>query len=185
MRRKCEKARPVADFPGQYSHRQQQEWSMRVLFSGLVLSTVVVASGCGDREPSRAALHEDYLNRELALALASFQADAQRIELNDGTPLHFEAEPEPAPPPVRQAAAPRPSAPRAQSAPVRQPQPQVVTQSNAKRDAAIGAGVGAAVGAVAHKPNRWKGAVIGAAVGGAAGAVVGSTINKKTTVVYH
>jgi hypothetical protein len=157
---------------------------MRVLFSGLVLSTVVVASGC-DREPSRAALHEDYLNRELTLALAAFQAENQRLQLAD-MPAFDEPEPEPAPPPVRQAAAsPRPSAPRTQSAPVRQPQPVVVTQSNAKRDAAIGAGVGAAAGAVIHRPNRWKGAVIGAAVGGAAGAVVGSTINKKTTVVYH
>jgi hypothetical protein len=152
---------------------------MRVLFSGLIVSTLVVASGCGS-EASRAPLDQDYLTRELALALASIQTAEGSMQFNDGPPLE-EA------PAAQAVAAPRPQAvarSRPAPAPVRQPQPRVVTQTNSRRDAAIGAGVGAAVGAVAHKPNRWKGAVIGAAVGGAAGAVVGATIDKKTTVVY-
>lgn len=153
---------------------------MRVLISGLIVSTLVVASGCGS-EASRAPLDEDYLTRELALALASIQAAEGTMQFNDGPPVAEEASP------AQPVAAPRPQ-PAARSrpapAPVRQPQPRVVTKTNSRRDAAIGAGVGAAVGAVAHKPNRWKGAVIGAAVGGAAGAVVGATIDKKTTVVY-
>lgn len=156
---------------------------MRVLVSGLILSTLVVATGC-DREPPREALREAELDRELAMALAAYPADNGRIQLGDAP----DPEPEPEPAPVRQAAAaPRPQpVRRAQAAPqpVRQPQPRVVTETNVKRDAAIGAGVGAVAGAVVHRPNRWKGAVVGAAIGGAAGAVVGATIDRKTRVVY-
>jgi hypothetical protein len=151
---------------------------MRVLISTLVLSTLVVASGCSREEP-RQALYQDELNRELELALAAYR-ERETLQLNDAP--QQEAEPEARPAAPRQASvAPRQSAPRTVAP---RPQPRVVTKTNSRRDAAIGAGVGAAAGAVIHKPNRWKGAVIGAAVGGAAGAVVGATIDKKTTVVY-
>lgn len=158
---------------------------MRVLFSSLILSTVVVVSACGSEASSgtlgsRAALDEDYLTRELALALASIQAN-ENPQFSDSPLVEAPQAAQPVAAPRPQAAA-RPRPAPAASVPVRQP--RVVTQTNSRRDAAIGAGLGAAVGAVAHKPNRWKGAVIGAAVGGAAGAVVGATIDKKTTVVY-
>jgi len=68
------------------------------------------------------------------------------------------------------------------AAPVRQP--QIVTKTNIKRDAAIGAGVGAVAGAVIHDRNRVKGAIVGGVLGGAAGAVVGATVDKTTTVEY-
>ncbi|HSJ06483.1 MAG TPA: YMGG-like glycine zipper-containing protein [Longimicrobiales bacterium] len=153
---------------------------MRVLISTLVLSTLVVASGCSREEP-RQALYQDELNRELELALAAYR-ERETLQLNDAP--QQEEEPEALPAAPRQASvAPRQSAPRT-VAPRPAPQPRVVTQTNSRRDAAIGAGVGAAAGAIIHKPNRWKGAVIGAAVGGAAGAVVGATIDKKTTIVY-
>lgn len=149
---------------------------MRVLFSTLIVSTVVVASGCGS-EPPRTALYEDELNRELVLALAAYR-ESGMSELNDDALNAPEAAPAAA-----AAVAPRQQT-AARSAP-RQPQPRVVTETNVKRDAAIGAGVGAAAGAIIHKPNRVKGAIVGAVIGGAAGAVVGATIDKKTTVVYH
>lgn len=158
---------------------------MRVLLSLLLVSLLVVTACGGDA--SRDALYNEevwQLNRDLDLVLAERRAQDAEFELRDGQPAEaatFAQTPEPRPQPVSQ---PRPAPVRSQPAPQRAPQPRVVTQTNVKRDAAIGAGVGAAAGAVIHRPNRWKGAVIGAAVGGAAGAVVGATIDKKTTVVY-
>lgn len=154
---------------------------MRVLSSLLVVSTLAVAA-CGS-DSQRDALYQDELDREIAIALAEYR-DAETRELNDAAIPEPEPEAAPAavaPRPARQQTAPRASAPQ----PQRQPQPRVVTETNVKRDAAIGAGVGAVAGAVIHKPNRVKGAVVGAVLGGAAGAVVGATIDKKTTVVYH
>jgi hypothetical protein len=163
---------------------------MRVLFSGLVLSTLVVTTGC-ERESPRAALTEDYLKRDLQMALTAYHAQNQPLELNDGAVLDMEPElmetPRAAAPRTQPASAParqvQRQAPVARSQPA--PQPRVVTQTNSRRDAAIGAGVGAAAGAIIHKPNRVKGAIVGGVIGGAAGAVVGATIDKKTTIVYH
>jgi predicted component of type VI protein secretion system len=166
--------------------------TMRVLLSGLVLSTVVVTAGCGsdaqattrelelERQLTEVMSGLKELERELELALKARETDSARFELTDFAP---EAS-APAPQPVRQAQpAPRP-APRPVYNPAPQPQPRVVTQTSVKRDAAIGAGVGAVTGAVVHRRDRVKGAVVGAVVGGAAGAVVGATVNRRTTVVY-
>jgi uncharacterized membrane protein len=62
-------------------------------------------------------------------------------------------------------------------------EPQVVTETNIKRDAAIGAGLGAAVGAITNEHNRTKGALVGGVIGGAAGAIAGATVDKKEKVV--
>jgi hypothetical protein len=167
---------------------------MRVLLLPLTLSTLVVATGCQERKPATAALDLDYIERELAIALAADRR-AQEIRFDDGPePVPVATRPLAAAPRPQPTPAPRPQpapAPRAQPAPVYSPapapapaQPRVVTTNNVKRDAAIGAGVGAAAGAVIHKPNRWKGAVVGAAIGGAAGAVVGATVDKNTSIVY-
>lgn len=174
---------------------------MRVLVSGLVLSTLVVTGGCGgdvqatpreqdlERQLTEVMAKLEALERDrsLDLALAAREADKGRIELDELGP---EARPA-----ARVASAPAPR-PRSQTvsrpapqpvynpAPQRAPQPRVVTETNVKRDAAIGAGVGAVAGAVVHKPNRVKGAIVGAVIGGAAGAVVGATVDKTTRVVY-
>jgi hypothetical protein len=167
---------------------------MRVHILALALSTLVVTAGCGGEGSREALLNEEMLARELDLALDA-HANRAAPQFQDGPAV--DAAPVAAPVAAAPAPAPRPQA-AARSVPVRSapapigsapapapaPQPRVVTQTNVKRDAAIGAGVGAAAGAIIHKPNRVKGAVVGAVVGGAAGAVVGATIDKKTTVVY-
>jgi hypothetical protein len=171
---------------------------MRVLISGLVLSTLVVAAGCGgdaqatprEQELERqlaevlTSLRQFEFERELDLALAARARDSARVQLDDGL-----MNPAPAAPRTASAPAPRPRSqpvgrPAAEPIYYPQPQPRVVTETNVKRDAAIGAGLGAATGAVVHRRNRVKGAVVGAAVGAAAGAVVGATIDKSTRVVY-
>jgi hypothetical protein len=194
----CEKA-------GVRGHEQLQEKPMRVLLSGLILSTLVVMAGCGadahagQREQElerqlaevRATMQQMELERQLELALTR-EASTQPVQLDDFAPEQG------APAVQAAAAAPRPAArPRSTaSQPVGRPaagpvyspaprgEPRVVTTTTVKRDAAIGAGVGAVAGAVIHKPNRVKGAVVGGVVGAAAGAVVGSTVNRRTTVVY-
>jgi uncharacterized protein YcfJ len=54
------------------------------------------------------------------------------------------------------------------------------TESNAKRDAAIGAAGGAVIGAtVAGGGNRVRGAIIGGAAGAVIGGVIGHTVDRK------
>jgi hypothetical protein len=187
---------------GVSGHEQLQEKPMRVLLSGLVLSTLVVIAGCGadahagQREQElerqladvKATLQQLELERQVELALTR-ESNTQQVQLNDFAPEQQARA-------TRTAAAPRPaprstaSQPvgRSASDPVYSPaprgEPRVVTTTTVKRDAAIGAGVGAVAGAVIHKPDRVKGAVVGGVVGAAAGAVVGSTINRRTTIVY-
>jgi len=175
---------------------------MRVLISSLVLSTMVVVSGCGGdaqatpREQElerqltevRAALDALERDRQVDLALNARPADDARLQLEDVAletrAVAVRAASTPAPRPRSQPVG-RPAAqPVYAPAPQPAPQPRVVTETNVKRDAAIGAGVGAVVGAAVHRPNRVKGAIVGAAVGGAAGAVVGATVDKSTRVVY-
>jgi hypothetical protein len=133
---------------------------MRVLSLSLVLSALVV-SGC-----AQAAADDELAEQEMSSALA-----AEPLTKLD----------EPAAEPVvevRREVVYR-------DAPVRAVrQPTVVTKTNIKRDAAIGAGVGAVTGAIVHDRNRWKGAAVGAVLGGAAGAVVGATVDKRTEVEY-
>jgi hypothetical protein len=149
---------------------------MRVLYVSLLMSSLVAAAGC-ERNSSAAPAGE---------------AGSRVVSEQVYQPLPLAPEYEPA----ESAPAPRPrAAPVAQSAPgpvyrpvetvyAPAPAPRVVTTTNVKRDAAIGAGIGAVVGAVAHKPNRIKGAVVGGVIGGVAGAVVGATIDKSTRVIY-
>jgi hypothetical protein len=145
---------------------------MRALCLSVALSTLVLA-GC-ESTPSSATLAAQGLEG------TAQESSSALVEL-----------PVAEAPIVREvAAAPRPQpAPRAEPVvvyrtPEPAPQPRVVTTTNVKRDAAIGAGAGAVIGAVVHRPNRWKGAVVGGVIGGAAGAVVGATIDKTTRVVY-
>ena len=81
----------------------------------------------------------------------------------------------PAPMPV--ATAPAPRVIYRSPAPARYPT-EVVTQTNTKRDAIIGAAAGAAIGAATTR-DRLKGAVIGAAAGGILGAVYGQKVDVK------
>lgn len=106
----------------------------------------------------------------LAVGAGCSQAEASSNE--EGLTLADSSEAE--------ATRPGPSA-RVEQAP--SAEPQVVTETNIKRDAAIGAGVGAAVGAIANGDNRVKGAIVGGVVGGAAGAIAGATVDKKEKVV--
>jgi hypothetical protein len=135
---------------------------MRVLSLTLLLSALV-ATGCSQAEA------DDQL-RELEMRALSEPVAETPVE---------EPQPEPAPQVVVRREVVYRDAP---AAPVRQP--QIVTKTNIKRDAAIGAGVGAVTGAVVHDRNRWKGAAVGAVLGGAAGAVVGATIDKDTEIEY-
>jgi hypothetical protein len=126
-----------------------------------MLSALVV-SGC-----TQAAADDELSEQEMSSALVAEPLTELEV-----------VEPAPAPEPVvevRREVVYR-------DAPVRQP--TVVTKTNIKRDAAIGAGVGAVTGAIVHDRNRWKGAAVGAVLGGAAGAVVGATIDKRTEVNY-
>ncbi|HSJ24863.1 MAG TPA: glycine zipper 2TM domain-containing protein [Longimicrobiales bacterium] len=82
----------------------------------------------------------------------------------------------------RQASAPRPASYPTASYPAPSypaPAPQR-TESNAKRDAAIGAAGGAVIGAtVAGSGNRVRGAIIGGAAGAVLGGVIGHTVDRK------
>jgi hypothetical protein len=174
-----------------------QEDYMRVLVSGLVLSTLGVTAGCGgdvqatpreqdlERQLTEVVAKLEALERDRALdlALAAREADNGRVQLAELGPAARAAS-APAPRPRSQPAGRPAPQPVYNPAPRPAPQPRVVTETNVKRDAAIGAGVGAVAGAVIHKPNRVKGAVVGAVIGGAAGAVVGATVDKTTRVVY-
>jgi septal ring factor EnvC (AmiA/AmiB activator) len=163
---------------------------MRVLISGLIMSTALVVAGCAG-EDDRSALREQELERELSLALDAHRLAEARLDLNDAA---LEEAPAATAPAAARPAPQRQAAPRAQTrpaqtrqvstAPAPAPQPRVVTETNVKRDAAIGGAVGAAAGAIIHKPNRVKGAVVGGVIGAATGAVIGATVDKKTTVVY-
>jgi hypothetical protein len=203
--RAVRKRRLSAKKAGGSGHEQLQEKPMRVLLSGLVLSTLVVMAGCGadahagQREQElerqlaevRATVQQMELDRQLELALAR-ESSTQPVQLNDFAPEQQATAARAATAAPRPAARPRSTATqpvgRQASSPVYSPaprgEPRVVTTTTVKRDAAIGAGVGAVAGAVIHKPNRVKGAVVGGVVGAAAGAVVGSTVNRRTTVVY-
>jgi hypothetical protein len=161
---------------------------MRVLISGLIMSTALVVAGCAG-EDDRSALREQELERELSLALDAHRLAEARLDLNDAA---LEEAPAATAPAAARPAPQRQTAPRAQTRPAQTrqvstapaPQPRVVTETNVKRDAAIGGAVGAAAGAIIHKPNRVKGAVVGGVIGAATGAVIGATVDKKTTVVY-
>jgi hypothetical protein len=190
---------------GVSGHEQLQEKPMRVLFSGLVLSTLVVIAGCGadahagQREQElerqlaevKATLQQMELERQMDLALTR-ESKTQEVQLNDFAPEQHGSAVRTAAAAPRPASRPRSTASqpvgRQASGPVYSPaprgEPRVVTTTTVKRDAAIGAGVGAVAGAVIHKPDRVKGAVVGGVLGAAAGAVVGSTINRRTTIVY-
>lgn len=151
---------------------------MRVLVLGAVLSTFVLG-GC-DADASNAPPADQRLDDAVPAASVQESPVTDLVEV----PVEPAPAAQPAQPVQPVQASPPPEPRVVYRSPAPAPRPRVVTTTNVKRDAAIGAGAGAVIGAVVHKRNRWKGALVGGVVGGAAGAVVGATIDKSTRVVY-
>jgi hypothetical protein len=165
---------------------------MRMTRNAALLGGVLVAAACGRQDFPPPDKLDDLAWLD-SLTFPSLQAVASPEELG------VELEPEP----VAEAPAPRAPAPRATSRPAPQrsaaPRPAPVsyptsqgtygtpapaparTESNAKRDAAIGAGAGVVIGAtVAGSGNRVRGAIVGGAAGAVVGGVIGHTVNRRT-----
>lgn len=169
---------------------------MRKIQSVLALSAAVVLAGCQQEQPKPVTPDLGFLDglqTELAMEQSAAQKVVSAAELGEA-----EAEKAPEPKPETTARGSSSSRSRSSSSASRRSsssgtysgastarQPRVVTKTNVRRDAAIGAATGAAIGAVAGgRGNRIKGAVIGGVAGGVAGAVIGGTIDKSTRVEY-
>jgi osmotically inducible lipoprotein OsmB len=167
---------------------------MRVTRNVVLLSSIAFfAAACGrqDFPPP------DKLDDLAWLDTLTFpSAVASPLELGF-VPEEEEVAPAPATPrpAAQRTSAPRQSAPRQTTAQrssnsgvytAPAPAPQR-TESNAKRDAAIGAAGGAVIGAtVAGSGNRVRGAIVGGAAGAVIGGVIGHTVDhKKVPNPYH
>jgi hypothetical protein len=163
---------------------------MRMTRNVVLLGSVLAVAACGRGDvppPDKLAdlTWMDTLTFPVDRQAAASLEELGLFEEEAAAPAPVAAAPRPAPRPVaqrstaaRQTTSRQPSASYpAPSYPAPAPQR---TESNAKRDAAIGAGAGAVIGAtVAGNGNRVRGAIVGGAVGGVAGAVIGHTVDRK------
>jgi uncharacterized protein YcfJ len=158
---------------------------MRMTRNAVLLGSILTVAACGRGDvPPPDKLSDltwmDTLTFPLDRQAAASAVELGLVEEEPAAPAPVAAAPRPAPRPAAQrSSAPRQTAARQPQRNYPAPAPQR-TVSNAKRDAAIGAGAGAVIGAtVAGNGNRVRGAIVGGAVGGVAGAVIGHTVDRK------